>query len=159
MQAVAVLLLITFVVLVVMVPTATGGFKAGIAGVAYRNTGTYGSPTWTAAPIVADVQFALPWDFGDGSSRVTRAKLYGKTQVDASVSPTAVLDMLILDGPVTKEGARGVRAHFLFSLAGQPQGRGDGVYTTFDLKFGVSSEGVPSAVIVGASSALTAVAF
>ena len=30
---------------------ATAGAKAGIDGAVYRNTGTYGSPTWTEMPI------------------------------------------------------------------------------------------------------------
>jgi hypothetical protein len=160
---------------------AASGVKAGIAAKAYRNTGTYGSPTWAAANIVRDAQPAFPWDLVDASSRATRAKLYGKAQVDLAVqlvcraddadaayqafvdaafSPTTLIDMLILDGALTLEGARGVRAHFLFSISGQPQGAGDLVYTTFDLKPGVDPAGnVPASITVGASSAITAVSF
>lgn len=167
-------------VILIVCRAAAPGVKAGIAARVYRNTGTYGSPTWAAVNCVRDAQPSSPWDMGDASSRATRAKLYGKTQidlqvqlvcraddadvgygilVDLAVSPTGVLDMLILDGPLTAEGARGYRAHWLASLSGQPQGAGDLVFTTFDLKPGFSSDGVPSAIAVGASSAITAVAF
>lgn len=167
-------------VVIIMLPTAAAGVKAGIAAKAYRNTGTYGSPTWTAADLVRDVQPAFPWDMVDASSRATRAKLYGKTQidlaiqlvvraddadtayqafVDAAFSPTTLIDMMILDGPVTAEGARGVRAHFNFSLSGQPQDAGSIVYSTFDIKPGYSTDGVPKSVSMGAASAPTFTSF
>lgn len=174
------LMLFVALVFLIICRAAQAGTKAGIAARVYRNTGTYGSPTWTATNCVRDAQPAFPWDLVDASKRATRAKLYGKTQIDLSVqlvckaddadtgygalvdlavSPTAVLDMLVLDGPLTAEGARGVRAHWLGSLSSQPQGAGDNVYTTIDLKPADSSEGVPSAITVGAASAITAVAW
>lgn len=158
----------------------TAGVKAGIAAKAYRNTGTYGSPTWTAADLIRDVQPAFPWDMVDASARSTRAKLFGKTQIDLSIqlvvraddldvayqafvtaafSPTSNIDMLILDGPITAEGARGVRANFIFSISGQPQGAGDIVYSTFDIKPTYSTDGVPSSVVMGSASAPTFTAF
>lgn len=167
-------------VIIVLGTGPVSAVKAGIAARVYVNSGTYESPTWVAANLVRDAQPSLPWDFADASSRQTRAKLYGKTQVDlavqlvcraddadtifqefvdAAVSPTEVLDMLILDGPLTAEGARGFRAHWLFSLSGAPQGAGDNIYNTFDLKPGYSSEGVPQAVVMGASSTPTFAAF
>lgn len=159
---------------------AVAGVKAGIAARAYRNTGSYASPTWTAADLVRDATPAFPWDMVDASARSTRAKLYGKTQIDLSVqivvraddadtayqafvdaafSPTTLIDMMILDGPVTAEGARGVRAHFNFSLSGQPQGAGDLIYATFELKPGYSTDGVPKSVVMGASSSTTFTSF
>jgi hypothetical protein len=175
MNALLFALFVALAVLIILCPrVATGGVKPGIAAVGYRNTGTYGSPTWAAASIIRDATPAFPWDMVDASSRATRAKLYGKSQVDlgiqlvcraddadtayqafvdAAFSATAIIDMLILDGPITREGARGVRAHWLFSLTGQPQGAGDMVYSTFDLKPGVDPSGnVPASVSMGASS-------
>lgn len=159
---------------------ATSAIKPGIAAGAYRNTGSYGTPTWTESTLIRDVQPAFSWDMVDASSRATRAKLYGKTQVDlaiqlvvraddadtayqafvdASFSSTTSIDMMILDGDIATEGARGVRAHWLFSLSGQPQGAGDIVYSTFDIKPTFSSDGVPKSVTMGASSAPTFTSF
>lgn len=159
---------------------AVAGVKVGIEGAVYRNTGTYGSPTWTEVTLVRDVDPKFPWDMGDASSRETRAKLYAKTMIDiavsltvraddantgyqalfdAAMSPTTVLDMLVLDGPLTAEGSMGVRSHFNASETGQSQGASDVIYTTFELKPGWSSEGYPSKIEVGSASALTATAF
>lgn len=150
--------------------------KAGIAGVTYRNTGSYGSPSWTAQDFVRDVSPATPWDMVDASIRASRAKLFGKTQIDisgqlvmkadnanagyqaffdASQSPTAVLDLLILDGAIADEGAMGVRAEFNISFASQSQGAGDVIYTTFDYKPAYTTNGYPKSVKMGAASTPT----
>lgn len=159
---------------------AAAGVKVGIKGQMLRNTGTYGSPTWTAIALVRDVTPVRAWDMADASSRETRAKLYAKTMIDvgatavvraddvntgyqalydASNSPTSVVDLLILDGPLTTEGSAGVRAEFLVSETGAPQEAGGVIYSTFDLKPAWTSNGYPSSIDVGASSALTATAF
>ncbi|MBN9521082.1 hypothetical protein J0H58_21615 [bacterium] len=154
--------------------------KTGIDGVVLRNTGTYGSPTLVEITLVRDVNFGLPWDFGDASSRATPIKLYEAVQGDLAISVVvraddvdagfqalfdaamqkgAKLDLLVLDGPVTEEGAAGVRAHFKPSLTGQAQAIGDVQYCTFDLKAGYHTDGVPKIVDVGAESALTYTSF
>lgn len=173
-------LLLALVVLIVLSGqwAATAGAKVAIAGVVYRNTGTYGSPTWTACPLIRDVTPNFPWDMVDASVRGSRAKLYAKTQidlgaqvvmraddadtdynawVDAAVSPTGKLDLLILDGPITAEGARGVRAEFVVGMSTQAQAIGDVVYSTFDLKPGVGTTitNYPATVKMGAASAPT----
>jgi hypothetical protein len=155
---------------------AVSAVKLGINAKVYRNTGTYGSPTWTAIDLVRDASMNLPWDFGEASARVTKVKLYAPTQIDfniqitvrmddadtaynalwdAMVTPVA-LDLLVLDGPVTTEGVRGVRCHFYVSLTGIDQGIGAVEYANFDLKAGFHVDGVPKAIEVGAASALTA---
>lgn len=155
---------------------ATSGNKAGVKAKLYRNTGTYGTPTWTELTFVRDVNIGQPWDFSEASIRATRVKLYAPSQKDfaptvtvkcdnadpgyialCAVDVTAgVIDTLVLDGALTDEGARGVRAHFHYSDTGQDQSVGVGaMYKTFEMKPGFSSEGWPMGVVVGASSALT----
>lgn len=158
---------------------ATSAVKPAIKAVIYRNTAVstpYATPTWTAMTLVRDVSISRPWDFGDASVRATRVKLYAPTQMDfavtmtmrcddldaaylavdaAAVSGTA-LDLLILDGPITTEGTRGVRAHFHISDTGQDQAIGNVLYKNYELKAGFSSDGNPKTISVGASSALTA---
>jgi hypothetical protein len=171
---------LALIIIIICQRAASSAVKPGIQAKVYRNTGSYGTPTWTVANLVRDAQPAFPWDMVDASARATRAKLSGKTQIDLSVqivcraddadtayqafvdaafSPTTVVDMMILDGPISTEGVRGVRAHWLFSLSGQPQGAGDNVYSTFDLKPGFSSDGVPASVTMGASSTPSFVSF
>lgn len=153
---------------------ASSAVKRGIDAGAYRNTGTYGSPTWTEMTLVRDVQQAMPWDMGDASSRASRAKLYEKTQIDlapqitmraddadaayvamyaAAFSPTTKLDLMILDGDIATEGAMGLRAQWNINFTSQGQAAGDIVYTNFDCKPAWTSDGVPKIVIMGASSA------
>lgn len=159
---------------------AAAGVKVGIKGALMRNTGTYGSPTWAAVALVRDVTPVRAWDTADASARESRAKLYAKTMIevgatavvraddvntgyqalyDASNSPSSVVDLLIIDGPLTTEGSAGVRAEFLVSETGAPQEAGGVIYATFDLKPAWTSNGYPSSVDVGSTSALTLTAF
>jgi len=182
MEAVVLFLIAVWVLCLLLPMAAVAGAKPAIAGVVYRNTGTYGSPTWTAQPLVKDVTPSTGWDMSDASVRGTRAKLYLKTQidlgfqimmraddadadyaawVDAAVSPATKLDLLILDGPITAEGARGTRGEFVVSIPSQAQAIGDVVYTTFEVKPapGTVISDYPKAVKMGPASAPTFTAY
>ena len=145
----------------------------GIAAGLYRNSGSYGTPTWGAQNIVRSVSPAFPWDFAEAPSRATPVKIYGKTQVDMAIqvmmradpadanfaawvvahwSRTAVLDLLILNAKLTTEGARGVRGEFLVSLSGEPQEIEGSIVATFDIKPTITANGLPKSVVMGASS-------
>lgn len=155
---------------------ATSAVKVGPGGKAYRNTGTYGSPTWTAMGLVRSVSPSMPWDMVEAGARETRAKLYAKARADlkvsfdmraddaddafsavadAAVSPTVLLDILFLDGPLTAEGARGFRAAWNINLTGQPQEIDGSIYDQFEAAPGWSSDGYPSTVKMGATSTPT----
>jgi len=160
---------------------AADAMKPGIGGVVYRNTGTYVTPTWTPQSLVKDVRVPAPWDMAEAGSRETRAKLYMKTRVDlggfsvtmratdanagylafraAAVSPTSVLDLLILDGAIATEGVHGFRAEFLASLTDEPQEIDGSIYDTFDLKPAWTANGYPSSVIMGTASSPSFTAF
>lgn len=161
---------------------ATEGPRTGIDGATYRNTGSDGSPTWVEITAIRDVSgAAMVWDMGEASSRASRAKLYKKmmgdlkpqlvTRADAvdagyqalydsSQSPTSTLDLLVLDGPITEEGACGFRSYWNVNVSTPPtQGAGEIQYTTFELSPAFNTARFPSTVDVGASSALTLTAF
>lgn len=146
---------------------------------AYRNTGTYGTPTWTEVTDIRDVTSPQVWDFADASSRASRAKLFGKTQIDisgtmslradpadagyqaifdAAVTRTPI-DMMILDGDIATEGVKGKRLHAGFSMTGQDQSIGNIIYSEFDYKPMYHSDGVPKYVEMGASSTPTFTAY
>lgn len=156
--------------------SATSAVKPGVNGVAYRNTGTYNSPTWTAAKLFKDVTPSMPWDMVEAGARETKAKLYGKTRADlgvqgtmraddadtafnaiadAAMSQTTLLDMMFLDAPITTEGARGFRAEWNVNLTQQGQEIDGIIYDTFEFKPGWSSNGYPKTVKMGASSTPT----
>jgi hypothetical protein len=157
---------------------ATAGVRTGIDGAVYRNSGTDGSPTWVEIDIIRDVSGAgAVWDMGDASSRASRAKLYKKTQADirpqlvaradsadtgyqalydAANSPAGTLDLLVLDGPLTEDGATGFRSYWNVNISTPPtQGAGEIQYTTFELSPAWNSNRYPSVCDVGAASALT----
>lgn len=155
---------------------AASGVKVGIKCKVYRNTGTYGSPTWTEVTLIRDATMSCPWDLVDASSRAHRVKLFAKTMQDVTVNivmraddadaaaiafyaasqEETVLDLLVLEGPISTEGSSGVRAHFVVNLANQDHGSGSVVYNTYDLKPGYSSEGNPKYVVMGATSTINA---
>ncbi len=160
--------------------SAVSAMKPGIGGVVYRNTGTYATPSWTAQTLVKDAMVPSPYDFAEAGSRETRAKLYMKTRIDlqhkivmraddanagvlafraAAVSATAVVDLLILDAPITIEGAHGFRSEYLVSLADEPQEIEGSIYDTFELKTPWTTNGYPSSVIMGTGSAPSITAF
>lgn len=154
---------------------AVSAVKPAIKAVIYRNTGTYASPTWTAMTLVRDVNISRPWDFASADVRATRVKLYAPTQMDFAVTVTmrcddadaaylavdaaaisgAAIEFLILDGPITTEGSRGVRSSFHISDTGQDQAIGNVLYKNYELKTAFSTDAVPKSVVTGATSSLT----
>ncbi|WP_020473383.1 hypothetical protein [Zavarzinella formosa] len=154
--------------------SATAGVKPAVKAKVYLNTDEYDDPTWVDMDIIRDVNTGKPWDLGDASTRASRVKLYAPTQQDWALTATArcdnadtnykaltgasvsaaMLDLLILDGPITSEGTEGYRAWLHVSETGQDQTIGNNLYKNFDFKPGVAPD-LPKCVTVGASSALT----
>lgn len=155
---------------------AASAMKPGIGGRRYRNTGTYGSPSWTAQLLDLDVTASMPWDYVEAGSRETRAKLYMKARADMSIqvksraddadagalailaaamSPTSVLDCLVLNGLISVEGVSGFRAEFLVSLTGEPQEADGSIYDTYELKPTWTLNGFPKTVVMGSGSTPT----
>lgn len=154
--------------------------KIAILSKVYRNTGTYGSPTWTEIGLVKDASVSLKWNRADASARQTKAMLQAKTQAvitgsltvradDADAGYQALFDaamaisdsapdLLILDGPITVEGAKGFRLHANLDYE-QDQSIGNVVYTVFSFDPAWNTGGYPSFVEMGASSTPTFTAF
>jgi len=97
----------------------------------YYNTGTFGSPTWVEITSVQNVQVGASWEAGDGSTRATRVKKEGRTQLPLQLSfniladggtpyvalrtawlaagTTALVDFMCLNGASDVNGSDGVR--------------------------------------------------
>lgn len=154
----------------------TAAVQPGINGEVLRNTGAYGSPTWVAGGLVRNVTPSAKWDRGDASIRATRAKLQEKTQIaisgtievradpadawyqalfDAAMGDSsAAIDLMILDGPITQEGCKGVRGYMNLDFE-QNQQITDVIYTTFSYDPAWNSGGYPAKVELGATSTPT----
>lgn len=156
---------------------AVGGPKLGIAAAVYRNTGTFVAPTWVEITHARDVTVNYTWNLADASSRGSLIVLQAKTQMtvggqivvraddedadyidlfDASFqsSNLGARDLLILDGTMETEGARGVRGRFNLSGA-QNQSIGEVIYTTFDFSTTYHADGYPQKAVVGPAGTVT----
>jgi len=98
----------------------------------YRNTGTYGSPTWNELPNVRDVTLNQTSDTADASKRASSYKLNVTTLKDLSVNFEMVyvvsdddwttlktafyagtaIEFAIVNGPIATSGTLGVRGTF-----------------------------------------------
>lgn len=117
--------------------------------------GNYSTPTWVELDLARDVQVDPTWDAAEAFSRATSVKEYAKTMLelgftldvkssdtdaayaelmDAFASRDAVIDMMILDGPLTTNGAEGVRFDAGVFGASQDQSIGNVLYRSFDVK-------------------------
>lgn len=155
------------------------GAKLAIDGVVLiRTAGNYATPTWTELDLARDVQVAPTWDKADAFSRQSRAKAYAKTLVeigftasvkcsdsdntyaaimDAFADPTAVLDVLMLDGPSTSNGAEGFRFDAGIFGASQDQSISNVLYRDFDFSPSAFGTNPPSrAKVVSGAPAFTA---
>lgn len=143
--------------------------RVAIDGKVYRNTGSYGSPTWTEISLVRDVQVNPAWDRVDGSSRAGYVKADAKTQLalsftlsvkvhltdagyialmDSFVDPNGVIDLLILNGDNATNGVEGWRADFGVFTASEDQSIGNVLYRDFEVGPSAHATNVPKRVTV-----------
>lgn len=105
---------------------------------AYRNSATFGSPTWVEMSKISKLKGGLKWGRASNASRGSTVNRGGKTVGDltftftveqdltdttflalwaALISPTAIIDLLILNAGSATDGARGFRGEMdLYSL-------------------------------------------
>lgn len=128
--------------------------RLGIDAKVYRNTATYGTPTWTEINLVRDVQVTPNWNRSDSSSRASKVMSEVKTQLqlaftlsvkvsltdagytalmDSFVSSTGVLDLLILNGTTTTNGVEGWRFDAGVFTASEDQSIGGTLYRDFEV--------------------------
>jgi hypothetical protein len=123
--------------------------------VTYRNSATFGTPTWVACPefenIVVDPRFAelgansRASPFAMMTPGLASVSISGRLKVkpgnanyeafmDAFALRTTI-DLLILDGPNTLVGARGVRAECYLFAARDDQGIEARLYRELEIRF------------------------
>jgi len=150
--------------------------RRGIDCVAYLNTSTYGSPTWTECDFINDFTMNNADDSADANSRASAVKKFVKTMKDLSFSGTlltpsaantaydniiaalnssTVLDFMILNGPSTENGVRGWRADFQVTQGNQDQGTGVVLYDEIELKPYPSANPVKTVLVVSGAPVFT----
>lgn len=127
----------------------------------YRNTGTYGSPTWNEVDGVMDVSLNLSSDTGDASTRATGGwRQHAATLRDASVefempydtadtdltalrdafmTSGSVVEMAFTDGPIATTGTQGLRGSFLVESFNISEPLSDIAKVSISLKPGISA--------------------
>ena len=130
--------------------------KLGVLSVFHVNLATWDIPTWATLPLISDCNVNAPWDEGDASARLSRAKsaeptmmgleITGKIRVkgaDVVASYFAlynahfrdlIVDILALNGPLAEVGAEGYRFEAKVFNWGEDQSLGAVLYKDFSIK-------------------------
>lgn len=154
---------------------ASAAAKLGLKCVAYLNSASYATPTWTAVVAVSDWKVSAPWDEGDASTRESRLKLALKTLLGLEISgklrnsnsgdnnyttimaalvTDAQLDMMILNGNENTNGVSGFRASFQVFDGSEDQGLGAVVFDEIKLKPTPNADSNYNSVLVTAGAAV-----
>lgn len=134
----------------------------------YRNTGTYMSPVWDEVPNVRDLEISLQKAEADGSTRRTTIREYVSTLIDMSIQFEMVrrtgdpdwdafhtafwngdlIEILLLDGPVTVSGSAGLRLTVEVFDFSQSEGLEDVVTNSIELKPSRKADNPPAIYVV-----------
>lgn len=149
--------------------------KIGIKAKLYYNTGTYGSPTWTAINLVGDLQVNFSWDEGEGTTRASRVKQFANSVANLELTGTIrtepadtayvalrnaaisdiAKDFLVLNGANNEADTDGFRFDGKVGGWGEDQGRGVApLFKTFTIKPSVSANN-PKHVVVDDEGAMS----
>ena len=131
-------------------------FRLGLDCVAYRNTGSYATPTWDELTNVKEVTVNLDKAEADVTTRGNSGwRAVAATLKDGSVDVTiqhnpdshadvtallnawlnnTQLECAFMDGPVATSGSEGLRGTFEVMSASRSEPLEDGVVWTFSLK-------------------------
>lgn len=138
----------------------------GVNAKAYRNTGSYGSPTRTEISSIRDLMEDVKFAEAEANSRATIVDLTvatvlglswtGDVKNDGSSNWTALylafltraaVDMWFLNGPDTTNGVTGYRAMVQVFDMSASQGRGETIYNKFLFK-PTEDDNLPKRVLV-----------
>ena len=120
--------------------------KLGLNAKCYRNTASFGTPTWVEVSNIQDLDLGdIMAEFdattrGSGgfeeaepTTRAVELTFNMKNNADTNMiafrtayATRAAVDLQILDGPIATVGSHGVRARFKFLEFGKPQNIRDG---------------------------------
>ncbi|MGL5097508.1 MAG: hypothetical protein ACRDD1_18115 [Planctomycetia bacterium] len=121
----------------------------GIDAKLYRNTGTYGTPTWTSVDCISDCAVSPVWDKNEVMIRASRTKMQVKTMLGIEVAAKLLAtlsgdtqliaiqdamnsdaqhDFLVLNAATTAIGARGWRFWGQVFQASESQNPGDTLF-------------------------------
>jgi len=134
--------------------------KPGKDAYAYTNSGTYGSPTWTAQDNIKDCALGDATELYKASLRSKRPfNVYVPTMRDlnpkfkiawmpadelcvallAAVTNGTAIDMIFLDGPIATNGSQGPRADWVVEGFPRTENLAEGMEIEISLKPGLTA--------------------
>lgn len=149
----------------------------GIDAKCYHNTGTFATPVWTEITFLGDFKIDYKWSRATFENRGQRLNRGKKTLSElsvtakvkshltnapylalwaAAISPTAVIDLLILNAASTVNGARGFRGDFDVTNFGDDQGPGTMLANDLTFEVADSDNQFSSVVVVTGAPVYTA---
>ena len=154
--------------------SATAGPKLALKAQFMLNSGTFASPVWSNVSLVGDATVSPDWEKADASIRGQRLVQNVKTMLGLSFSAKVraddtdinygtiwsaanndtILNVLILDGPLSQQGPRGYWIDVQVFKNTQDQGLKNIIYTDFEF-MPTPSVNQQSSVVIGASSTIT----
>jgi hypothetical protein len=146
-------------------------YKIGFEGILYRNTGSYGSPTWDAIPNVKDVELTMEREEADTSNRagggwetilpgLKKATIEGEMNYDpadtdwvamqAACYAGTLIEYGMADAAIASAGTQYFRAHCYITKFGRRESLREAMTTPFTLRPGFTSSANPAWVTVSA---------
>lgn len=123
------------------------------------NSATWATPTWTEIPTIGEAQLAANWDTQKLNLRLTRVGLEVKTNFNCGVTgkilddESAVfstlddafnsdgqIDVLVLNGPISRAKSRGVRFMATIKKWDESQNTGDVIMRDFEIVPGLPED-------------------
>lgn len=125
----------------------------------FLNSGTWSSPTWAEVKTIGDCQLMNEWDVQDLQLRLTRVGLSVKTNFKAGVTGKILdddgtqfttldnafntddqVDVLVLNGPISRAKSRGYRFMATVTKWAESQNPGDVIMRDFEIKPGLPED-------------------
>ena len=152
--------------------------KAGIKGQTYYNAGTRTSPTWHRAKLLRDL--TLPFSANEIAvkNKGSQWTKYLRGLLDVAIDGEAdwepgnpvfealkesfftekILEFVILDGGIKKQGAQGTRAGFVVTKFERSEPMEDVMSVAFSLRLAADYPHEPEWITVGSNGTITVVA-
>jgi hypothetical protein len=123
------------------------------------NSATWGTPTWVEIGTVGEAQLGTSWDTQKLNLRLTRVGLEVKTNFNVSVTGKLLddesaaftvfddsfnsdnqIDVLVLNGPISRAKSRGVRFMAVIKKWDESQNAGDVIMRDFEIVPGLPED-------------------
>ena len=134
-------------------------FVIGLNAKVYRNTGSWGTPTWVEVTNIQDVSLAMEAGEFAGNTRGSKWKKFARTLLEAGVELNmlhkpgyagqvairnafldgTLIDLAIMDGAITTSGNEGLRAEMAVLSYNREEPLEEGLTVSSTVKPGISA--------------------